>query len=346
MRFENKTLLVTGGAGFVGSNLVKALLREGARRIDIVDNLLSAEHTNVPDAPNIYLQACSITDPLFLSGLSDRYDYIWHLATFHGNQSSIADPIADLENNTATSLKLFNTIREYKRLKKVVYSGAGCAVAEKTFDEAEATEESDIIKIDGDSPYSLSKIFGEFYAKYFYKQYSTPIVRARFQNVYGPGEILGAGRWRGTPATVWRNVVPTFIWQALNGQSLTLENNGIATRDFIFVEDVVEGLMLLALKGEPPDAYNIATGAETSIADLCRTINELAENKTPIRNLPRRSWDNSGKRYGSTEKALKTLGFKAKTDLKTGLMKTIEWTKAHESVIRKCMAKHESFVSN
>src|SRR5205823_7106268 len=118
------------------------------------------------------------------------------------------------------------------------------------------------------SPYSISKIVGEFYAVYYARQHRTPIVRVRFQNVYGPGEILGAGRWRGTPATVWRNVTPTFIFKALRGECLPLEGGGEATRDFVFVEDIARGLVLAALGGEPGDVYNLASGAETSIRDL------------------------------------------------------------------------------
>ena len=342
-QFDKCSVLVVGGAGFVGSNLVRKLLLSGVERVEIVDNLLSAQPENVPADDRVILHACSITDDLFLSSLTDRFDYVWHLATFHGNQSSIHDPLADHENNTLTSLKLFNRIRDFKRLRKVVYSGAGCAVAEKTFDKAEATEESDLVNIDGDSPYSLSKIFGEFYAKYFNKQYKTPIVRARFQNVYGPGEILGAGRWRGTPATIWRNVTPTFVWKALKGDALTVENEGIATRDFIYVEDVAEGLMALALHGKPPEAYNIATGVETSIMTLAKTINEMTGNRTPIQFLPKRAWDNSGKRFGSTAKAKSQLGFEAKTSIEDGLRKTVEWTRANEALIRRCIEKHKVY---
>lgn len=345
-RFAGQAVMVVGGAGFVGSNLVRQLLADGVAKVDVVDNFLSAEPANLPDDSRVVLHACSITDDLFLNSLSDRFDYIWHLATFHGNQSSIFDPYADHENNTLTSLKLFNTIRSYKRLKKVVYSGAGCAVAEKTFQKAEATEESDLIAIDGDSPYSLSKIFGEFYAKYFFKQYGCPIVRARFQNVYGPCEILGAGRWRGTPATIWRNVTPTFIWKALLGEPLTVENDGIATRDFIYVADVVEGLIALALKGEPPEAYNIATGQETSIISLANLINSLCKNKAPILNLPRRTWDNSGKRFGSTEKSKIKLNFEASVGIEQGLSKTIEWTIANRELISRCIDKHQIHLSS
>lgn len=343
--FKNARILVTGGAGFVGSNLVQELLSQSAGQVTVVDNLLSAEVSNLPTDSRIRFVQDSIASDAALSQVQDEFDFIFHLATYHGNQSSIHDPIADHANNTVTSLKLFDRIRNYKNLKKIVYSGAGCAVAEKTFDRAEATEESDIIKIDGDSPYSLSKIFGEFYAKYYFKQYNTPIVRARFQNVYGPGEVLGAGQWRGTPATVWRNVIPTFIWKALQGEPLTVENEGIATRDFIYVADIVDGLIALALNGRAPDAYNLATGEETSIMQLASRINSLTGNSAPIQFLPRRSWDHSGKRFGSTSKSEKELGFKASTRLDDGLRQTVNWTIENKSRIEAAIRKHDRYMT-
>ena len=155
------------------------------------------------------------------------------IGTYHGNHSSIHDPLADHENNLFITLKRFNWTRGLRRLNKVVYSGAGCAVASETFDQAHPTTEDGTVVIDTDSSYSISKLVGEFCAVYFHKQYELPTVRAQFQNVYGPGEIFGAGEWRGTTATVWRNVVPTFIHRAIKGMPLVAENGGIATRDFV-----------------------------------------------------------------------------------------------------------------
>lgn len=332
--------LVVGGAGFVGSNLVKQLLAAGAKRVHVVDNLLSAERDNIPLDPRVSFTEASITNDRVLASLNDEYDFVFHLATYHGNQSSIHDPLADHENNTLTTLKLFERVKNFKRLKKVVYSSAGCSVAEKTFGEAKATEETDLVSLVQDSPYSMSKIFGEFYAKYYFKQHSLPTVRARFQNVYGPGEILGAGHWRGTPASVWRNVTPTFIYKAMQGHALPLENEGIASRDFIYVEDIAAGLMACATRGTPGEAYNLASGVETTIRELAERINEITGNRTPIQLLPKRAWDNSGKRYGSTSKSERELGFRAGIGLADGLARTITWTRENLALIERNIAKH------
>jgi UDP-glucose 4-epimerase len=339
---RESTILIVGGAGFVGSNLAKLLLAHDVKRLHIIDNLLSSEKFNIPDNGRITFIEGSITDDRILGSLADDYEYIFHLATYHGNQSSIHNPLADHENNTLTTLKLYETIKGFKKLKKVVYSSAGCSVAEKTFDKAEASTEIEHVSLKMDSPYSISKIIGEFYSNYYFKQHGLPAVRARFQNVYGPGEVLGAGQWRGTPASVWRNVTPTFIFKALKKKTLPVENEGIATRDFIYVEDVARGLLACALRGKAGEPYNIASGEETSILALAEGINVLASNPTPITFLPKRAWDNSGKRYGSIAKSSEQLGFKAEVDINEGLRRTMEWTIHHLNRIEETMRKHKA----
>ncbi|MGI8837266.1 MAG: NAD-dependent epimerase/dehydratase family protein [Pyrinomonadaceae bacterium] len=345
-KFEGQNILVVGGAGFVGSNLVRTLVDFSPRAITIIDNLLSAERVNVPLASEITLIEGSITNDRILAELHDDFDYLFHLATYHGNQSSIYDPLADHENNTLSTLKLLERVKEFKKLKKAVYSSAGCTVAEKTFHTAHATSEDEPLSLYMDSPYQISKIIGELYSNYYFKHFGLPVVKARFQNVYGPREILGAGKWRGTPATVWRNVIPTFVYRAINRMPLTVENEGIATRDFIYVDDIVRGLMLCATEGVAGEVYNLANGLETSILDLAKIINNLTDNCAPIEFLPRRVWDNSGKRYGSTEKAHKELGFNAQVSLEKGLQQTIEWTQKNLSLIDSCISKHQEYMSN
>jgi UDP-glucose 4-epimerase len=200
---KGSTILVVGGAGFVGSNLVRQTLDLGASRITVVDNLLSSERRNLPDDERVELVEGSIADDAVLADIGDELDYVFHLATYHGNQSSIADPLADHENNLITTLKLYEHVKAFTRLKKLVYSASGCTLApHDVYDEAEPTTEDGPVPLDLDSPYQISKVVGEFYSVYYHAQHALPTVRARFQNVYGPGEVLGAGRWRGTPATV------------------------------------------------------------------------------------------------------------------------------------------------
>ena len=343
--FEGTTVLVTGGAGFVGSNLVRALCGNGSARIHIVDNLLSAERTDVLELPGVEFTEASIADDRVLDSLADAYDYAFHLATYHGNQSSMHDPLADHENNTVTSLKLFNRLSGFKHLRRVVYSSAGCTVAEKIYGEARPTTEEDPVSLHLDSPYQISKIVGEMYANYFHAHDGLPTVIARFQNVYGPGEILGAGRWRGTPATVWRNVTPSFVYRALKGWPLTLENEGLSSRDFIYVDDIVRGLMLCASQGDAGEVYNLASGVETTINGLADEINRNVDPPVELQLAPRRDWDHSGNRVGSTDKARSSLGFVAEVGLADGISRTVDWTRANLGVIDAAVERHSAHVT-
>lgn len=345
LSFNNQKILVVGGAGFVGSNLVQLLLDENPRKIIIVDNLISSEVSNIPSDERVEFIYGSITNDKILSSLPDDIDFAFHLACFHGNQSSIADPFADHENNTLTSLKLFDTLSKKKNLKKVVYAAAACAVAEKTYDSPIATTEDQPVSLYHDSPYSISKIIGELYGNYYFQQYSFPFVKARFSNVYGPREILGAGSWRGTPHTIWRNVTPTFIWRALNGERLPLDNGGNASRDFIFVEDMARGLMACALRGAIGEVYNLATGTETTILQLAEIINQYTGNTAPLDLKPARDWDRSGKRFASTQKSEKDLGFNAQVSIVDGLRRTVEWTIDNKELIGRAIDKHAKLMN-
>ena len=339
---SNGKILIVGGAGFVGSNLCHHILSmHDPKEVWIVDNLLSSDMANVPNDPCVRFIFGSIADDRILRQLPTDLEFVFHLACYHGNQSSIADPIADHDNNTLTSLKLFEHLQDFPKLQKVVYAAAGCAVAEKTFDDATPTLEDAPVSLFHDSPYSISKLIGEMYGNYYWMRYKLPFVKARFQNVYGPREILGAGRWRGTVHTVWRNVVPTFIWKSLQGEALPLDNGGNASRDFIFVEDMARGLVACAQKGIPGEAYNLASGVETTIGDLADMINSITGNPTPVDLRPARDWDRSGKRFGSTAKSREKLGFTADVSIEDGLQKTVAWTRDNESLIERMMANHD-----
>ena len=328
--------LVVGGAGFVGSNLVRRLLADGAERVVVVDNFLSSEPDNLPGDARLELREGSIADDAVLDALGDEFEHAFHLATYHGNQSSIADPLADHDNNLLTTLKLFERLRGFRRLERVAYASAGCVLV-KGGDGTEV----DVAPLDLDSPYQISKLAGEMYALHYHRTHGLPVARARFQNVYGPGEVLGAGRWRGTPATVWRNVTPTFVYRALKGLPLCVHGDGSATRDFVHVDDVVEGLVRLArTSGVEGEAFNLASGVETSIRELAQTVNELAGSGAGIEEEPVRGWDRSLHRVGSTAKSRERLGFAASVALREGLAGTFEWTRANLERIEGCIERH------
>jgi UDP-glucose 4-epimerase len=335
-----RRLLVVGGAGFVGANLVRRVLAEDAAAVTVVDNLLSAERWAVPDDPRVTFLEGSIADDAVLAELGPGYDQVYHLATFHGNQNSIAEPLLDHENNLLTTIKLFERLRGLTVDGRVVYSASGCSLAEKTDEDPTAVTEDGPVPLDHDSPYQISKVAGEFYCVWYHSHFGLPTVRARFQNVYGPGETLGAGVWRGTSATVWRNVVPTFVYRALKGLPLRLDNAGLASRDFIFVDDIVEGLLRCGSLGARGDVYNLAAGVETSIRELAETILRLTDSDSELELAPRRAWDHAGRRFGSTAKARAEIGFEASVGLEEGLRRTVAWTQDSLERIDACIDRH------
>ena len=336
-----KHSVVIGGAGFVGSWVVDEILKDPSIRITIVDNLISSEKWNISLDSRVTFIEGSAADVNVLKSIEGKVDYVYQLACFHGNQSSIARPLDDFENGLKTTLVTLEWVKNFHPQARVIYSGAGCAVAEKTWDEPTAVEELEATSLLHDSPYSISKITGEMYCLYYAKQQNLDVVRVRFQNVYGSREILGAGQWRGTIHTVWRNVIPTFIWKALNNQELTIYGSSSTSRDFIYVQDVAKGILKAAIKGEKGEVYNLASGRETFIHNLAEQIVELSDSTSNILIKPVRNWDSSGRRFGSTTKSRNYLDFSANTPLKVGLAETIEWTKSNYDKIFDTIQNHE-----
>ena len=335
-----KHSVVIGGAGFVGSWVVDEILKDPSTRVTIVDNLISSEKWNISTDPRVNFIEGSAADINVLKSIKDKVDYVYQLACFHGNQSSIVRPLDDFENGLKTTLVTLEWVKTLNPQARVIYSGAGCAVAEKTWDKPKAVEEHETTSLLHDSPYSISKITGEMYCKYYANQFGLDIVRVRFQNIYGPREILGAGIWRGTENTIWRNVIPTFIYKALNNYEIDIFAAENASRDFIYVEDVARAVVIAALDGENGSVYNIASGEEMIIGDLLKLIMNKTESKSIVNHHSKRSWDNSGRRVGDASKIFNNLGFKPEIPLSLGLDLTINWTLNNLDSIFKCITKH------
>jgi UDP-glucose 4-epimerase len=335
-----KHSVVIGGAGFVGSWVVDEILKDPSTRITIVDNLMSSEKWNISTDPRVTFIEGSAADINVLKSIQDNVDFVYQLACYHGNQSSIARPLDDFENGLKTTLVTLEWVKNFNPQARVVYSGAGCAVAEKTWDKPKAVEENETTSLLHDSPYSISKITGEMYCKYYANQFGLDIVRVRFQNIFGPREILGAGIWRGTENTIWRNVIPTFIYKALNNSEIDVYAANNASRDFIYVEDVARAVVIVALNGEVGSLYNIASGQEVVISDLLELIMDKTHSKSRVNLQSKRSWDNSGRRLGDGNKIFINLGFKPNIPLYEGLDLTINWTIKNLDMIGKSIAKH------
>ena len=335
-----KHSVVIGGAGFIGSWVVDEILKDPNTQVTIVDNLISSERWNICLDSRVQFIEGSAADSRTLEKISRKVDFVYQLACFHGNQSSIARPLDDLENGLKTTLVTLEWVKQNHPAARVLYSGAGCAVAEKTWGNPNSVAEIDFVQLAHDSPYSISKITGEMYCLYYANQENIDVVRVRFQNVYGPREILGAGIWRGTDNTLWRNVIPTFVYKALNNHDIDIFSAEHASRDFTYVEDVAHAVVLAALNAKTGSLFNIASGQEVKIFDLLELIMKKTSSGSHINYFNRRSWDNSGRRIGEGSKIARELGFKPKTSLDFGIDQTIKWTQSNLGIIHLAIDKH------
>jgi len=319
--YAGSTVLVTGGAGCIGSNLTSALAAQGAARVLVLDDLSSASRWNVPDHPAVrYTQGSVLDDEALRATFKDKPDYVFHLAALFANQNSVDHPEQDLMVNGLGTLKVLQ-FAHLAGVRRFVYASSGCSVYGSA---APLPLREDFVSIDLDTPYQITKLLGELYCNFFFHYYKLPVVRARFFNVYGPGEIPGR----------YRNVIPNFLYWALNKQPLPITGTGEETRDFTYVDDVIQGLLAAGVANEAAgEAVNLASGREVTVAHLAGLINELTGNPAGVRYVPRRSWDNITRRCASVEKAGRLLGYRPRTEFDAGVRRTWEWFNRHWSQI-------------
>jgi len=329
MKFENvlqnyagKRVLITGGAGCIGSNLVRAFVEANLEKVIVLDDFSSSSRWNLPNHPEVTLVNGSILcEENLKRAFSEKPQYVFHLAAHFANQNSVDHPETDLMVNGLGTLKMLQ-YSHFAGVEKFVFASSGCSVYGS---QAPLPLKEDFVSLHLDTPYQIHKLLGELYCNYFHNYYGLPLATVRYFNVYGPGEIPGK----------YRNVIPNFIWWALHKQPLTITGTGEETRDFTFVEDIVDGTLRMGvIKEAVGEAINLASETETRVIDLAKWINELTGNEAGIIFRSRREWDKVVKRRASIEKARKILDYKPKTDIKTGLNKTYKWFKENMGNIK------------
>ncbi len=321
--FEGKTVLVTGGAGAIGSNLTAALSDAKAAKIIVLDDLSSAERWNIPSRSNVLFVEGSILNEVLLKRVfMERPEYVFHLAAFFANQNSVDHPELDLMTNGLGTLKILQ-YAVMNGVKRVVYASSGCAIYGS---DAPLPLTEEFTSMNLSSPYQITKMLGELYGNFFRNHYNLPVVKARFFNSYGPGEVPGQ----------YRNVIPNFIYWALQGRALPITGTGEETRDFTFVGDLLDGILRGAYYNEAiGEEFNLASGRETRIIDLANMINSLTGNTAGISFTQRRKWDTKSRLLASTSKAFRLMGYEPKMDFEQGLRRTIDWFKQNWSDIEK-----------
>ncbi len=310
--YKGQLVLVTGGAGHIGSNLTRALAEAGARVI-ILDDLSSAERWNVPSLPGVMLVEGDVLDEVKLKRVFfERPKIVYHLAAFFANQNSVDHPEKDLMVNGMGTLRLL----EYSTLSGVerfVYASSGCSIYGS---HAPLPLREEFMSMHLSSPYQITKMLGELYCNFFNNHYGLKVVKPRFFNSYGPGEVPGQ----------YRNVIPNFVYWAMKGQPLPITGSGEETRDFTYVGDIVSGLLQAGVNDNAVgQEFNLASEVETRIVDLANMINQATNNQGGIRFVQRRKWDTKSRLLGSIDRARELIGYNPTTPFDVGLRNTISW---------------------
>ncbi len=321
--FENKTVLVTGGAGFIGTNLVRKLLSLKPEKIVVLDDLSSASLWNLPSDKRIrFIQGSVLEDDKLTNAFDSRPRYVFHLAAHFANQNSVDHPEHDLMVNGLGTLKVLR-LSQISDVDRVVFASSGCSVYGS---DAPLPLREEHVSLRLDTPYQITKLLGELYCNYFHNFYGLKVSIPRFFNVYGPGEVPGR----------YRNVIPNFIYWALNGAPLPITGTGEETRDFTYVGDVVTGVLKTAIyESAIGESINLASGHETKILELAEVVNKLTGNTRGLAFYDKRNWDRSTRRQASIEKAHKMFDYQPMRDLGTGIRETVKWFKANWDLIKR-----------
>lgn len=311
--YERKKILVTGGAGCIGSNLSRRLSELNAEKVIILDNLSSAYEWNIPKADNIqFIKGDILDDEILKRVFKEKPSYVFHLAAHFANQNSVDNPETDLMVNGIGILKVLQ-YAHLSNVKRFVYSSSGCGVYGL---ESKIPFEEHDVSISLHTPYQVTKLLGELYTNYFHNLYDLPIVNARFFNVFGPGEVPGK----------YRNVIPNFFYWAMNEKPLPITGDGTETRDWTYVDDIINGLLAMGVKEEAiGEAINLGSGKETRVIDMANMINELTGNNAGIEYVKRRNWDAKRRLLSSIDKARRLLDYKPQTEFEDGLKKVHRW---------------------
>lgn len=316
----SQRILVTGGAGAIGSNLVNRLALEPDTEVVVLDNLSSGRLENITVRTNVHFVAGGVESDEDLAQVFQKpIDLIFHLAANFANQNSVDFPQRDLVVNGLGTLKLLLRAAE-AGVKRVVYSSSSCVYGNRDEPLDEKCREFSL-----DTPYAITKLLGEDYLRFFHHHHQLPMVILRYFNVYGPHEYPGK----------YRNVIANFMAKAMNNEALVITGTGNETRDFNFVDDSVTGTILASQKDAAIGGiFNIASGRETSINELIEHILAITKSKSKVVRTPRRSWDTVVRRVASVDAARDTLGYQATTSVREGLERYYEWLRRQD--MNKC----------
>ena len=308
-RFNEKKVLVTGGAGFIGSNLVDQLVEEGAE-VTVLDDLFTGRTENIRHFDQIQFVKGSVTQFDLVSNLVEGKHFVFNLAV-RNIIVSTRSPRLDFLVNTGG---VFNVLLAAKKheIQKVIYASSASVYGNPRYIPINEDDRLSVL-----NPYAASKLSGENFCYAFYETYGLPMTILRYSNVYGINQ---------SPLNPYCGVVSKFFEKCIEGNPPLIHGDGAQTRDFTYVSDVVEATLLAALSPKSiGDVFNVGSGKETSVNMLDKHISRISESSLSPIHIDRRDIDNIRRRVLNIEKIRRILRWIPNTSLRAGLHKTYEW---------------------
>ncbi len=304
-------ILVTGGAGFIGSHIVDAYIKAG-HEVVIMDNLSTGREKYLN--PQAEFIKCDIRDKSMRDIFAKhRFDLVNHHAAQMDVRLSVKDPIYDAETNVIGLLNIFQNAVEH-RVNKIIYASSGGVVyGEQDYFPADEDHPKR-----PDCPYGVTKLTGEKYLYYYAKTFGVKYTAFRYANVYGPRQNPHGEA----------GVIAIFLEKLFKGEQTIIHGDGEQTRDFIYVGDVVNANVAALDKGDN-QVFNIGTGVETNINEIYRHVNELSGVNATEEHGPGKAGEQR-RSVLAIDKAREILGWQPQSDLRTGLGHTVEFFKSNE----------------
>ncbi len=307
---EGSRVLVTGGAGFVGSNLVRRLLREGAK-LTVLDDLFTGRLENLPASGFEFVHG-SVCDIPLVDRLVGETDVIFHAAA-RNIVVSTRNPREDFETNIGGTLNILMAARATNgRVKRVLYTSSTSVYGNPKYLPINEDDHLSLL-----TPYAVSKLGGENYCMAFFESYGVPSAAVRYSNVFGPGQ---------DPANPYCGVVAKFIESLFAGQPPVIHGDGNQTRDFTYIDDAVEATVMAAMSDRATgEVFNVGTGVETRVNELAALLGRIVGVDAEPQHTNRRDIDNIRRRVVNIEKTRRTLRWVPNITLETGLRNTVDW---------------------
>jgi UDP-glucose 4-epimerase len=309
-----RRVLVTGGAGFVGRNLVARLLRENAV-VTVLDDLFTGRRENLPPSGFEFVEG-SVCDPPLVERLVAGSDIVIHAAA-RNIVVSTRDPREDFATNIGGTLNVLLAARA-AQVRRIVYTSSTSVYGNPRYLPVNEDDHLSLL-----TPYAVSKLAGENYCTAFYESYGLPTTAVRYSNIYGPGQ---------DPANPYCGVVAKFTEALLEHRPPLIHGDGNQTRDFTYVDDAVEATLLAATSQRSiGEVFNVGTGVETRVNDLARMLAAaIGVDVTPL-HTDRRDVDNIRRRVVNIEKTRRALRWVPEVTLDEGLRRTVEWQRREGS---------------